>query len=72
MKLLWLALAPLLLAGCAVVPAPYPYAAPGVSVGIGIPAPVPVYRRGYRQHHHGHYGHPSYGHYYGRRYYRGW
>lgn len=45
MKLLWLALATVILAGCAVVPVPVPYgyASPGVSVG------VPVYRGGYRR-----------------------
>ena len=32
MKFLWAALAAMLLAGCAIVPAPYPYASPGVSV----------------------------------------
>ncbi len=62
MKWLWVALAGLLFAGCAVVPAvPYPYAAvpgPGVSVGIGVG--VPVYRGGY-------YGHP-----YRHGYYRRW
>ena len=34
MKFLWAALAAMLLAGCAIVPAPYPYASPGVSVGV--------------------------------------
>jgi hypothetical protein len=56
MKFLWTAVAALLLAGCAFVPAPYPYAAPDVSVGVGIP--VPVYRQGY-----GHYPYRRYPHY---------
>jgi hypothetical protein len=66
MKLLWVALAAVLMAGCAVVPAPYPYAAPGVSVGVGVG--VPVYRGGFHRHrpyrhgHHGHYGRPYYRH----------
>ena len=55
MKLLWAALAAMLMAGCAIVPAPYPYASPGVSVGVGVGVPVygygyrhyPYYRRGY-------------------------
>jgi hypothetical protein len=59
MKFLWAALAVVLLAGCAVVPAPYPYASPGVSVGVGVG--VPVY--GY-----GAYPYPPYG--YRRGYYR--
>ena len=60
MKLLWVLLPMLLLAGCAVVPAPYPYASPGVSfgVGVGVPVPVPVYRGGYYRHRYpGYYGH---------------
>ena len=69
MKYLWVALAAVLMAGCAVVPAPYPYAAPGVSVGVGVG--VPIYRGGHRpyyRHGYGHYGHG----YYGRRHNRGW
>jgi hypothetical protein len=64
MRLLWVALAAVLLAGCAVVPAPYPYAAPGVSVGVGVG--VPVYRGGYHGHryhrhrYHGPHGRPHY------------
>jgi hypothetical protein len=64
MKLLWVALAAVLLTGCAVVPAPYPYAAPGVSVGVGVG--VPVYRGGYHGHryhrhrYHGPHGRPHY------------
>jgi len=61
MKLLCAALAAMLLAGCAIVPAPYPYASPGVSVGVGVG--VPVY---------GHYRYGSYP-YHGPRYpYRRW
>jgi hypothetical protein len=67
MKLLWIALAAVLLSGCAVVPVPYPYAvAPEPSVGVGVGVGVPVYRRGY---YHGSYGRPYYG--YGRPRYRG-
>ena len=51
MKLLWAALAAVLLAGCAIVPA-YPVVEPSVSVGVG----VPVYHGGYG-HRHGYYGH---------------
>jgi hypothetical protein len=40
MKLLWIGLTAVLLAGCAVVPAPYPYPSPGVSVGVGVGVPV--------------------------------
>ena len=58
MKFLWAALAAMLLAGCAIVPAPYPYASQGVSVGVGVGVPVygygsypyhrsPYYSRGY-------------------------
>ena len=57
MKLLWIALIAVLLAGCAVVPAPYPSASVqgyGPSVAVG----VPVYAYPY-------YGHP----YYVRHYY---
>jgi hypothetical protein len=65
MKLVWVALAALLVAGCAVVPAPYPYdpylAAPSVSIGVG----VPVYRGGYGHRHHYRRGHRPHG-YYGR------
>ena len=63
MKLLWVALAAVLLSGCAIVPASYPYAAvpePGVNVGVGVG--VPVYRGGY-------YRHPYYRYPYYR---RGW
>ena len=58
MKLLWVALAAVLLAGCAVVPAPYPdpYVV-GPSVGVGVGIGVPVYRGGY-----GHYHHPGWRH----------
>ena len=68
MKLLWLAFAAVMLAGCAVVPVPGPYVAPNVSIGVG----VPVYRHGYR--HGGYYRHPYYGrgHYHRHPYYRGW
>ena len=64
MKLTWVvALAALMLAGCAVVPvAPYPdpyVAAPGVSIGVGVG--VPVYRGGYH-HEHGYYRGPYYRH----------
>ena len=61
MKWVLVALAAVMFAGCAVVPAPYPYAAvpePGVSVGVGVG--VPVYRGGY-------YGHYPYRHGYYRR-----
>ena len=62
MKLVWVALAAVLLAGCAVVPAPNPYdpyvAAPSVGVGVGIG--VPVYRGGYGPHHHHGWGHRPY------------
>ena len=54
MKLLWVALAAVLLSGCAIVPASYPYAAvpePGVNVGVG----VPVYSGGYYYHRGGPY-----------------
>jgi hypothetical protein len=64
MKLEWVVLAGVLLAGCAVVPAPYPYASvpePSVSVGVGVG--VPVYRRGY-------YGRPYYYDRWGRPHYR--
>ena len=66
MKLILVALAAVLLSGCAVVPVPAPYVVgPDVSIGVG----VPVYRHGYRR---GHYPRrPYYGH--GRYpYYRGW
>ena len=71
MKLLWVVLTTLLLAGCAVVPAPYPYASPGVSVGVGVgvPVPVPVYRGGH--YHRGHYG-PRHPYYHGRGYGHRW
>jgi hypothetical protein len=62
MRLLMVALAALMLAGCAVVPVPAPvpyggYVAPGVSVGIGV---GPVYGGGYRHYpYRGYYGrHP--------------
>jgi len=46
MKLVWVALAAVLLAGCAVVPAPYPYdpyvAAPSTSLFAGTPAFIMV------------------------------
>jgi hypothetical protein len=70
MKLLWVALAALVLSGCAVVPAPYPYGVgPEVSVGVGVGVPVgvPVHRHGYSRGsyrpyygrgYHGHYGPP--------------
>lgn len=62
MKAVWIALASVLLAGCAVVPVGgYPYAAvpePGVSVGVA----VPVYRpRPYYHYHPRYYGHRQYG-----------
>jgi len=56
MRLLWIALIAVLVAGCAVVPAPYPAEVygPSVSVGVGVPA----------------YPYPYYGpYYYGPRYY---
>ena len=64
MKLIMVALAAVLLSGCAVVPVPV---VPDVSIGVG----VPVYRHGgYR---YGPYRRPHYGRgYYGRPYYRGW
>ena len=62
MRLLWIALIAVLLAGCAVVPAPYPAQVYGPSVSVGV---RPVYPYPY---YYG-YGHP----YYGRPYpYRHW
>jgi hypothetical protein len=62
MKLIWVAIAAVLLSGCAVVPVPV---APDVSVGVG----VPIYRGGYGHgHYRRHYGHGPYG----RPYYRRW
>jgi hypothetical protein len=69
MRLAWVVLAAVVLAGCAVVPVPYPYdpyvAAPSVSVGVG----VPVYRGGHGHRHHHHWGHRGYG---GHGHYRRW
>jgi hypothetical protein len=47
MRLLWIALIALLLAGCAVVPAPYPAQVYGPSVSVGV-YPYPYY---YGPHH---------------------
>jgi len=64
MRLLWIALIAVLVAGCAVVPAPYPAEVYGPSVSVGVGVPV--------------YAHPYYGpYYYGSRYayhypYRRW
>jgi hypothetical protein len=67
MKVLWIALAASMLAGCAVVPlGGYPYAAvpaPGVSVGVGVA--VPIYRPHY--YYRGYYGRRYHGPYYGPR-----
>ena len=51
MKVIWLALAAVLLAGCAVVPVPAPYASPGVSVGVGVPVYGPYRGYPYRHRH---------------------
>ena len=60
MKLLWVALAAVLLAGCAVVPAyPDPYVF-GPSVGVGVGVGVPVYRGGYGHYHRHGWGHGPY------------
>ena len=61
MKFLWVALAAVLLSGCAVGPAIRYAVGPSVGVGVG----VPVYRGGYGhrpyyRHGHGHYGRPHY------------
>ena len=56
MRLLWIVLTAVLLAGCAVVPAPYPAEVYGPSVSVGVGVPV--------------YSYPYYGpYYYGPRYY---
>ncbi len=71
MRLLWVALAAVLLGGCVVVPAA-PYASPGPGVGVGVGVGAPVHRGGYydgRPHYHGH-RHDGYGR--GYPYYRGW
>ena len=50
MKLLWIAFAAWLLAGCVVAPAPYPAEvvyAPAPAVGVVYAAPYPYYRHRY-------------------------
>ena len=67
MKYLWVALAAVLLAGCAVVPVePYGYASPSVSVGVGAPVYRPYYGPYYGGPYYGPYYHPN--PYYGYRY----
>ena len=62
MKVLLVALATLVFAGCAVVPAPVPVPVPGVSIGVG-----PVYGGGYyHRPYRGYYGHYPYAYRYWR------